>query len=131
LSTPTLAERINRLFATIHPPDRGPYTSTELVSTMKSRGAKLSKPYLTQLRRGTRKRPSAAVVAAITEFFGVRPTYLTDVDSHYYALLDRELTWLETSRDDTVRNLTTLILQLPPDAQDDVLGFADELRAVN
>ena len=77
-----LARRLDRLFATAHPPGRGPYSIAEAAAGINAAaGAKvISYNYLYQLRRGTRSEPGHSRLAAIARFFGVPVTYFTDDD---------------------------------------------------
>ncbi|WP_267296010.1 helix-turn-helix domain-containing protein [Mycobacterium hackensackense] len=117
----TFTGKLNRLFAVIYPPGRGPYTSREVSLTLRMRGCDVSEPYLSQLRSGKRKQPSWRVITELAEFFGVRPQYFTDADPDYTKLLDAELHWLELAHDPHVRKLTTALLELPAELRDDAL----------
>ncbi len=114
-------DKLNRLFAAVFPPARGPYTGREVSRTLRMRGFDVSEPYISQLRSGQRKRPSWRVIAELAEFFGVRPEYFTDEDPYYTRILDAELHWLELAHDPMVRRLTTALLELPADLRDDAL----------
>ncbi len=94
----TFAARLNRLFDTVYPPGRGPHTSAEVIAALKSEGVTMSAPYLSQLRSGNRTNPSAATMAALANFFRIKPAYFTD--DEYYEKLDKELTWLASMRDE-------------------------------
>jgi transcriptional regulator with XRE-family HTH domain len=78
-----LARRLDRLFATAHPPGRGPYTIAEAVAGINQMtGSKvISYNYLYQLRRGTKSQVGHSRLAAIARFFGVPVTYFTDDDA--------------------------------------------------
>ena len=52
----------------------------------------MSAPYLSQLRSGNRTNPSSATMAALANFFRIKPAYFTD--DEYYEKLDKELSWL-------------------------------------
>lgn len=54
----TFTERLNRLFAVVYPPGRGPYRNAEVREALAGRGFAMSAPYLSQLRGGTRTSPS-------------------------------------------------------------------------
>src|SRR5512142_2593968 len=99
----TFAARLNRLFDTVYPPGRGPHKSAEVIEALKAEGITMSAPYLSQLRSGNRTHPSAATMAALANFFRIKPQYFTD--DEYSARLDRELTWLAEMRDEGVRRL--------------------------
>src|SRR5919202_1767016 len=94
----TFAARLNRLFETVYPPGRGPHTSAEVIAALKAEGVTMSAPYLSQLRSGNRTNPSAATMAALANFFRIKPAYFTD--DEYYEKLDKELTWLANMRDE-------------------------------
>ena|SRR5579863_648891 len=76
----TLARRLERLFATAHPPWRGPYSTKEAVAAINEAAGRpvISYNYLYQLRRGTKTEPGHSRLAAIARFFGVPVSYFTD-----------------------------------------------------
>ena len=67
--------RLNHLFLVRHPEGRDSYTLREVAASCRRVGVPLSASYLSQLRRGTRRRPSAEKVAAIASVFGVDWSY--------------------------------------------------------
>ena len=74
-----LMDRLNRLFDTVHPPDRGPYSNAEVAELMEKRGlGKLSGQYLWLLRTGQRDNPTKRHLEALAGFFGVDPAYWFD-----------------------------------------------------
>lgn len=117
----TFAERLNRLFAAVWPPGRGPYRSFEVTGALARRGYQLSAPYLSQLRSGTRKYPSPRTAEMLAEFFGVEVAYF-DPDTSYARMIDAELAWLELAHDKTVRELTTALMTLTSDQREELLG---------
>lgn len=120
----SFAAQLNRLFDSIYPPGRGPYTSQELVRWLGMRGLALSAPYLSQLRTGERKRPSEQTVEMIAEFFGIRSEYFTSPESGYGEWLDSELRWLEVAHDPDVRRLTTMLTALDTDTRERLMSAA-------
>jgi len=122
----TFAARLNRLFETVYPPGRGPHTSAEVIAALKAEGITMSAPYLSQLRSGNRTNPSTATMAALANFFRIKPSYFTDDD--YYEKLDHELTWLAEMRDEGVRRIAARTVGLSEEAKDDLVARADELR---
>ena len=122
----TFSARLNRLFDTVYPRGRGPHTSAEVIASLKSEGITMSAPYLSQLRSGNRTNPSSATMAALANFFRIRPAYFTDDD--YYEKLDKGLSWLLTMRDEGVRRIATRASGLSPEAQQDLVHRVDELR---
>lgn len=77
----TLAEKINRLFETIHPPERSPWSNQEVERWLAERAAKdsdgltISANYLQLLRNGQRDNPTMRNVQAMAKFFQVDPGY--------------------------------------------------------
>lgn len=72
----TLAEKLNHLFATVHPPGRSEFKLEEVAEAINQRGdAKLTPAYLSQMRHGQRDNPSKNLLEALAWFFGVSPAY--------------------------------------------------------
>jgi transcriptional regulator with XRE-family HTH domain len=124
----TFAARLNRLFDTVYPPGRGPHTSAEVIAALKAEGVTMSAPYLSQLRSGNRTNPSSATMAALANFFRIKPAYFTD--DEYYEKLDKELSFLATMHDDGVRRIALRAAELSPEAQHEVLQRVNELHRV-
>ena len=124
----TFAARLNRLFDTVYPPGRGPHTSAEVIAALKAEGITMSAPYLSQLRSGNRTNPSTATMAALANFFRIKSAYFTD--DEYYEKLDKELSWLATMRDDSVRRIALRAVGLSAQAQQDIVERVNELRRV-
>ncbi|MDX1874768.1 transcriptional regulator [Mycolicibacterium sp. 120266] len=115
MESDNFAARLNRLFETIYPPGRGPFTSTELVRELGYQGSTLSAPYLSQLRTGQRVQPSRHTLELIAGFFGIRSDYFTGEDDAYLRQLEDDLHWWQLARDPAVRQLTTALLELTPE----------------
>jgi len=122
----TFSARLNRLFDTVYPPGRGPHTSAEVIAALKAEGVTMSAPYLSQLRSGNRTNPSSATMAALANFFRIKPAYFTD--DTYYEKLDKELSWWDSIRDDGVRRIAVRTVGLSAQAQQDIVERVDELR---
>jgi transcriptional regulator with XRE-family HTH domain len=122
----TFSARLNRLFDTVFPPGRGPHTSAEVIAALKSEGITMSAPYLSQLRSGNRTNPSSATMAALANFFRIKPAYFTD--DEYYEKLEKELSWLLVMRDEGVRRIAVRAVGLSTESQQDVAHRVDELR---
>ena len=73
-----LAERLNHLFATVHPLGRGPYTNEEVASAIRAEGGDISKQYIAYLRKGERENPRMHHLEALARFFGVHAAYFFD-----------------------------------------------------
>lgn len=74
---PTLAERIERLFQTVHPGQPRPYSIRKVADEINSAAGEkvISHGYLWQLRKGTKTNPSITQIAALAGYFGVPPSY--------------------------------------------------------
>jgi transcriptional regulator with XRE-family HTH domain len=72
-----LAERLDQLFRTVHPKDRGPYTPAEVAEGINEAAGErvISSTYIWQLRTGRRDNPTQRHLAALAGFFGVSPLY--------------------------------------------------------
>jgi transcriptional regulator with XRE-family HTH domain len=81
---------------------------------------------LSQLRSGNRTNPSSATMAALANFFRIKPAYFTD--DEYYEKLDKELSWLAAVRDDGVRRIAVRAVGLSAQAQRDIVERVNELR---
>jgi transcriptional regulator with XRE-family HTH domain len=122
----TFAARLNRLFDTVYPPGRGPHTSGELVASLNAHGMRISAPYISQLRTGTRTHPSEATMEAIASFFRVSPAFFSD--QYYFRLIDQELTLLAAIREHGVRRVAARVIGLSPGAVDEIAARVEELR---
>ncbi len=83
------AERLNKLFDSVHPPGRKPHTNAEVAAALIEDGHQISKPYISQLRSGQRTNPSDETVAAFARFFKVKPDYF--FNDIYAAKIDHDL----------------------------------------
>ena len=71
------AERLDHLFRTVHPKDRGPYTPADVAEAINAEAGErvVSGTYLWLLRTGQRDNPTMKHLIFIARFFGVPPTY--------------------------------------------------------
>lgn len=72
------ADRLNRLFDTVHPKDRGPYSSEEVAESLQADGIPLHASSITRLRDGVGSRPADSTTNALAFFFDVDPDYFTE-----------------------------------------------------
>ncbi|MGH3166929.1 MAG: helix-turn-helix domain-containing protein [Trebonia sp.] len=99
-----IAERLDRLFASVQPLDR-PYTLREATESINAQAGEtlLSIQYLSQLRNGDRRKPSYDVLQALARFFGVPVTYFSD--SEVFERTEEELRVLNLMKDSGIRSL--------------------------
>ncbi|MEV0248076.1 transcriptional regulator [Nocardia sp. NPDC050712] len=122
------AERLNKLFETVHPPGRPEHTNAEVARALTAAGFPLSKPYLSQLRGGRRSKPSADTVAALAKFFKVKPEYFTD--DIYAARIDHDLALLAQLQGHKLRRLSSRAFDLSEESQNLLTAMAAKLRDV-
>jgi transcriptional regulator with XRE-family HTH domain len=88
------AQRLDHLFRTVHPKDRGPYTPAEAAEAINEAAGDrvVSGTYLWLLRTGQRDNPTMKHLIAIARFFAVPPTYFFPDDSLEENAVPAELT---------------------------------------
>jgi transcriptional regulator with XRE-family HTH domain len=124
-----LAERLDHLFATVHPAGRGPYSLREAADAINAKaGAQLvSAAYLSQLRSGQRTEPSHSRLAAIADFFGVNALYFT-ADAARAGETDRQLDALAAMRDAGVRRVALRSSGISEQGLEAVLSMIEHVR---
>lgn len=121
-----LAARLDRLLATVHPKDRGPYTYEEVADGIRTRGGPtISAQYLNQLHRGRRDNPTKQHLEALAAFFGVPVGYF--FDDTQARLVDDEIALLAVIRDAEVKDLALRAMELGPEARRSVAAIIEEL----
>ncbi len=100
-----LARRLDHLFRTVHPKDRGPYTHAEVAAAVNTAAGDnvISATYVWQLRTGRRGNPTRHHLSALAAFFGVSPMYFFDDAEAGRDAVQAEL--ITTLKDDTVREM--------------------------
>jgi transcriptional regulator with XRE-family HTH domain len=75
-----IASRLDRLFRSVHPKERGPYTPGEVAAAINDAAGEnvISGTYVWQLRTGRRNNPTYRHLIALARFFGVSPMYFFD-----------------------------------------------------
>lgn len=123
-----IAQRLNHLFETVHPPGRGPYSLREVVEAInEDAGSRLmSAAYLSQLRTGQRTEPSHSRLAAIAKFFGVDIRYFSDDETALAT--DEQLEFLAAMRDSGVRAVAIRAAGLSDTALEAVKALIDNAR---
>jgi transcriptional regulator with XRE-family HTH domain len=122
----TLAEKIDRLFRSVHPAD-GEYTHEEVASAIREAGGPtISATYLWQLRKGVRKNPTMRHLEALSEFFGVPPAYF--FDDEVSARIDAELSLLASFRDASVRQVALRASGLSAESIQAIVEMIERVR---
>lgn len=123
----TLADKLNHLFATVHPVSRGPYSNDEVaVSIREQGGPTISGTYIWYLRRGERDNPTMKHIEALANFFGVPPAYF--FDNAATVKVDEELTLLNALREAGVETLALRVAGLSPKSLDSIVDMVERVR---
>lgn len=123
----SLAAKLDRLFKTVHPADRGEYSYEEVANALKERGGStVSATYLWQLRKGLRDNPTKRHLEALADFFGVTPAYFFDEEAA--ERIDAELELLAALRDASVRGVALRAAGLSPDTLQAIRGIIEQAR---
>jgi transcriptional regulator with XRE-family HTH domain len=125
----TLAQKLDRLFRTVHPRDRGEFTYDEVAGAIQKTGVTISGSYLWLLRSGRRDNPTKKHIEALARFFGVPPSYFFDDDEA--ARVDKELDLLMALRDAQVRQIALRAHGLPPEIRQTIQTLVDQLRTAH
>lgn len=130
---PHLAARLNRLFDTIPQPksESGPvgklYSNAAAAAALLADHAVSVTPiYLSQLRKGTRRNPSAKLLAGIANLFGVPITYFFDDDTA--SRIDDQLDVLRAARDQRVKRIMLRTTDLSDQGIEGLDGILTQIR---
>lgn len=113
-----LATRLEHLFQTVHPRNRGPYTNEEVAEA-----CGMSTTAVWQLRKGQRTKPGYESVVALAKFFGVKPAYF--YDDLVAESTDEQLEVLAAMRDKDVRDVAMRSAKLSPSSLAAVKAMID------
>jgi transcriptional regulator with XRE-family HTH domain len=129
----TLAEKINRLFETLHPPDRGPWANQEVERWLTERaavdgdGLTISANHLLLLRKGQRDNPTARNVRAIAKFFKIDPGYFLRDDADTEQIY-ADLQLLGAIRDnEQVKSIALRVFDLDPEMREWLARMINDL----
>ncbi|MEV0386490.1 helix-turn-helix domain-containing protein [Nonomuraea sp. NPDC050643] len=122
----TLADKLNHLFATIHPGGRGPYSNTEVAAGISATGGSITDAYIGLLRSGKRSNPTYNHLKGLAEFFGVSVNYF--FDDEVAAKIDSELELVVAMRDNDVMQIALRSKDLTPQNRSAILTIIDQIR---
>lgn len=126
-STLSLAEKLNHLFATVHPSGRPERSSEEVAEAISARGGPtISATYIWQLRKGLRDNPTKKHLEALADFFGVPPAYF--FNDAAAVRIDAELDLLSALRDAPVRQVALRASGLSPQSLKAIAEMIDRVR---
>ncbi|MFC5825881.1 helix-turn-helix domain-containing protein [Nonomuraea insulae] len=123
----TLADKLDRLFDTMHPPDRGPYSNEEVASAIRSQGGPtISGTYIWYLRKGERENPTIKHIEALARFFGVPPAYF--LDEEIASEVDAQLSLLNALKDTRVKDMALRVAGLSAESLATIGEVVDRMR---
>lgn len=123
----TLAEKLDHLFRTAHPPHRGEYSLHEAAEAILRRGGPtISANYLWLLRKGLRDNPTKKHLEALADLFGVSPLYF--FDDEVAAQTDVQL--LVALRDARVRQLALRAASLSSETLQAIADMVERARLI-
>jgi transcriptional regulator with XRE-family HTH domain len=123
----TLAEKLNHLFETVHPPGRPEFSSEDVAEGIRVRGGPtISATYIWQLRKGLRDNPTKKHLEALAEYFGVTPAYFFDEEAA--ERIEAELELLAALRDAPVRHIALRASGLSPQSLRAIAEMIDRVR---
>lgn len=125
---PTLADKVERLFTTMHPANRRPYTLQEVSDGIRERyGVSISVNQLWELRHGKKANPRKEQLEALALFFRVPVVYFFD-DHPASDEIDAELELLGAMRDAGVKNIALHATELTPEGRRMIAAMIEEMR---
>ncbi|MGW1767903.1 helix-turn-helix domain-containing protein [Streptomyces sp. NPDC002073] len=124
--SPTLADRIDRLFDVVRRPSREPYSNEEVARACReATGESFSATYLWQLRTGRRDNPTKRHLEALARFFEVPPAYF--FDDELGGRISEELALLGALRDAGVREVALRAVALSPQGLGTISDMIDAI----
>ncbi len=122
------AERLEHLFRTVYPADRGPYNNEEVADAVSAQGDSISASYLWLLRTGRRDNPTMKHLQTLARFFGVPAAYFFDDDTH--TQISAELETLAVLRDAGVRKVAMRTLGISAGGLANITSIVDQIRQI-
>jgi len=125
-----LADRLDHLFRTVHPKDRGPYTPAEVAQAINVTADErvISSTYVWQLRTGRRDNPTQKHLSALGAFFGVSPMYFFQEAEADRDAVPPEL--IAALKNDEVRDMALRTVGLSDRALRAIKDMIENARAV-
>ncbi len=127
-SLPSLADKLDQLFKTVHSPRRREYTYEEVAEGIRQRGlGTISATYIWELRTGQKDNPRKHHLEMLAEFFTVPIRYFFN-DDEVTAQIHSQLALLAAMRDAKVRDIAARAATLSPLALDTITEMITRLQ---
>jgi transcriptional regulator with XRE-family HTH domain len=114
---PSLGEKLNQVFDTLHPADRRPYSNREVAAWLGEHAEpgepSISANYLAMLRSGERDNPTVNHLKAIARFFEIPTAYFLQ-DDETAAAVHEDLKMVAAMKDAQVRAIAARAMELDP-----------------
>jgi transcriptional regulator with XRE-family HTH domain len=125
-----IAARLEHLFRTVHPKDRGPYTPAEVAAAINATAGEhaIGATYVWQLKTGRRDNPTYKHLLALSRFFGVSPMYFFDDAETGRGEVPPEVT--AALKDDEVREIALRAAGLSEHSLKAIQAMIDSARAM-
>ena len=126
---PGLAEKLNHLFATVPAPTKsGLYSNDTAALALEERGVTVSGVHLSHLRSGRRDNPSARLLAALADLFGVPIGYF--FDDTMEDQINAELDALIAFRDSRAKGLMMRAQGVSPESMEHLEAILERIRKI-
>jgi transcriptional regulator with XRE-family HTH domain len=124
----SFADRLTHLIATVHPPDRKPYSYREIAQGVADlTGVSMSATHVQQLAVGARRDPKRSHLQALAQFFGVPVTYF--FDDGVAEQIDGQVEDVVAWRDTEARAMAQRAMRLSPRDRETVSTLMDQLNS--
>ena len=126
---PGLAGKLNQLFATVPAPTRsGLYSNDAAAHLLEERGVSVSGVHISHLRSGRRDNPSARLLAALADLFGVPLAYF--FDSSTEEQVNAELEALSAVKDPLAKRLMVRAQGVSPESKEQLAAMLERIRQI-
>ena len=126
---PGLADKLNHLFATAPGPGRsGHYSNDTAAQALEKYGVTVSGVHLSHLRANRRDNPSARLLAALAELFGVPYSYF--FDSTTEDTINANLDTLTALQNDQIKHLMQRAHGVSPRGLTHLQAILDQIRVL-
>lgn len=122
-----LAQRLDRLFRTVHPPGEKEYSNDAVAEAIRAAGGPgVTGAYLQQLRKGVKDNPSTRLLEALAAFFGLESAAYFFQDEEA-AQVDLGVAVLTRLLEVDAFDIAARLADLPADSREVVRQLVDHL----
>ncbi|MDQ1018108.1 helix-turn-helix domain-containing protein [Streptomyces afghaniensis] len=127
----SLAEKLNRLFATVRPDGGHEYSNEQVAAAIRETGVHISQSYIWQLRKERKTNPTLRHLQALADFFGVPAAYFFDdrvterVEGQLEALVAEQNRMAEMVENGDVKLMAMRAGELSPTRRKQVMELLD------